>query len=79
MLLFLYRKQCSCGQLRYCETRTANCNCDGTRSGVKDEGKILDKNLLPIQGVHFGLDTSSQRMEVEFGNVVCGPKPFGKF
>lgn len=75
---FILWKQCSCGQMRYCETRQANCNCDGTRSGVKDEGKILDKTLLPIQKVHFGLDSSSQLMDVEIGNVVCGPKPFGK-
>lgn len=65
--------------MRYCETRQANCNCDGTRSGVKDEGKILDKALLPIQKVHFGLDSSSQLMDVEIGNVVCGPKPFGNY
>nr|XP_011437301.2 uncharacterized protein LOC105335200 isoform X1 [Crassostrea gigas] len=71
-----FQGKCSCGQMRYCETRQANCNCDGTRSGVKDEGKILDKALLPIQKVHFGLDSSSQLMDVEIGNVVCGPKPF---
>lgn len=65
--------------MRYCETRQANCNCDGTRSGVKDEGKILDKALLPIQKVHFGLDSSSQLMDVEIGNVVCGSKPFGNY
>lgn len=76
---FILWKQCSCGQMRYCETRQANCNCDGTRSGVKDEGKILDKTLLPIQKVHFGLDSSSQLMDVEIGNVVCGPKPFGSY
>lgn len=76
---FILWKQCSCGQMRYCETRQANCNCDGTRSGVKDEGKILDKTLLPIQKVHFGLDSSSQLMDIEIGNVVCGPKPFGSY
>lgn len=76
---FISWKQCSCGQMRYCETRQANCNCDGTRSGVKDEGKILDKTLLPIQKVHFGLDSSSQLMDLEIGNVVCGPKPFGSY
>lgn len=65
--------------MRYCEIRQVNCNCDGIRLGVKDEGKILDKVLLLIQKVYFGFDSLFQLMDVEIGNVVCGFKLFGNY
>ncbi|OWF37427.1 uncharacterized protein LOC110467400 [Mizuhopecten yessoensis] len=67
---------CPCGQLDgFCQVRGSNCNCDGSASLVEDGGKILRRDLLPVQSVHMKL-TGSQKFRTKIGPVVCSPKPF---
>jgi hypothetical protein len=50
---------------------------NGTASGGKDDGKIIDKELLPIKKIYIGGLIGYQRMTITLGPVTCGPKPFG--
>ena len=69
--------KCVCGQIGSCATQTSNCNCDGSASGRKDDGKIIDKELLPIKKIYIGGLIGYQKMAITLGPVTCGPKPFG--
>ncbi|XP_060071909.1 uncharacterized protein LOC132551782 [Ylistrum balloti] len=67
---------CPCGQLDgFCQVRGSHCNCDGSANLVEDSGKLISRELLPIQSVHMQL-TGVQRFTTEIGAVVCSPQPF---
>ena len=61
----------------YCLNKGQHCNCDGTTPRVKDEGKILDKNKLPIKTVIFGYQNGYSNHWVTIGDVICAPKATG--
>ncbi|KAK3105571.1 hypothetical protein FSP39_000840 [Pinctada imbricata] len=61
--------------MNYCMTKDTNCNCDGSRARVTDEGKMLEKDFLPIQRVVFGYENGYANHFSTIGDVVCAPKP----
>ena len=69
--------QCVCGQIGACPNPESNCVCDGTVNGQIDDGKIIEKDQLPIRKVHIGGLTGSEKIDIILGPVTCGPKPFG--
>ncbi|XP_052093084.1 uncharacterized protein LOC127729350 isoform X2 [Mytilus californianus] len=69
--------KCVCGQIGACPKPESNCVCDGTVYGQTDDGKIIEKDQLPIRKVHIGGLINGQKMDINLGPVTCGPKPFG--
>lgn len=61
----------------YCQNTTARCNCDGSLTQWKDDGKIMDKSKLPILGVYT--PPSVGVGYVRIWELMCAAKPFGKF
>ncbi|KAK3577967.1 hypothetical protein CHS0354_020807 [Potamilus streckersoni] len=68
-------KKCACGQLGYCANIKSPCNCNGTIQTMVDDGKIFDKNILPVQSVTSGTSGRGYGL-VTVGDLRCAPIPF---
>ncbi|XP_070546619.1 uncharacterized protein [Ptychodera flava] len=71
---------CGCGEVNGClMNTTAQCNCNGVDTGttyVFDDGKIIDKDLLPIESIHFGDTFGRKQGQHVIGSLLCGPYQF---
>ncbi|XP_064597834.1 LOW QUALITY PROTEIN: uncharacterized protein LOC135464334 [Liolophura sinensis] len=69
--------KCFCGMLGTCANPEGGCNCDGTPMGdQEDEGKIIDKTLLPITSLNVPGISPGQKAATAVGPLMCAQKQF---
>ena len=68
--------QCACRELGFCNDPLEVCNCDGASSKRIDNGRILNKTLLPITEIK--IRPGSGNIFVNVGDLKCAPKTFGE-
>ena len=74
--------QCACGTRGACKgDNSLACNCDSLGDQLTtDDGRLIDKNVLPVSSVCMGYLSSVEAhrlVKYELGNLVCSEQHFG--